>query len=95
MASLKEQLKNAIEAGQAPRQMEEERHSVEAEAHEDEIPSSLTISVPVVDVETYTALFDFDTKKSVMMNILSHRISFLKRISQDAYSLFINFQSLE
>ena len=49
----------------------------------------------VVDVETDTIPSGYDTKKSVMMNILSHRIIFLKRISQDAYSIFINLQSSE
>ena len=51
--------------------------------------------MPVVDVETDITPSDYDTKKNVMMNILSHRIGFLKRISQDAYSIFINFQSSE
>ena len=75
--------------------MEEERHSVEAEAQIDEIPSGLTILVPIVDVEENNVPSGYDTKKNVMMNILSHRISVLKRISQDAYSIFINLQSLE
>ena len=30
-----------------------------------------------------------------MMNVLNHRISILKRISQDAYNAFINLQSTE
>ena len=53
------------------------------------------MSVPVVNVETNTSPYNNDIKKSVMMNILSHRISVLKRISQDAYSIFINLQSSE
>ena len=68
---------------------------MEAEVQTDEIPLGLKVTLPVVDVETDTATFDYDTKKSVMMNILSHMISVLKRISQDAYSIFINLQSLE
>ena len=48
--------------------------------------------VPVMNVEKKTPPSDTDTRKSVMMNVLNHRISILKRISQDAYNAFINLQ---
>ena len=73
--------------------MEEERHTVEAEVWTEEIPIGVTMPVPIVNVETETPPSDNETRKGVMMNVLNHRISILKRISQDAYNAFINLQS--
>ena len=72
--------------------MEEERHTVEVEAQIEEIPIGVIVLVPMVNVEKKVPQSDSATKKNVMMNVLSHRISILKRISQDAYSAFINLQ---
>ena len=51
--------------------------------------------MPIVNVETKTPPSDNETRKGVMMNVLNHRISILKRISQDAYNAFINLQTSE
>ena len=51
--------------------------------------------VPIVNVETETPPSDNETRNGVMMNVLNHKISILKRISQDAYNAFINLQSTE
>ena len=95
VSSLKEQLRVASEAENVPRQVEGERHSVEAEMQIEEIPIGVKIPVPVMNVEIETPPSDNETRKSVMMNVLSHRISILKRISQDSYNAFINLQSAE
>ena len=75
--------------------MEEERHTVEAEIQIEETPIGVTMPVPVMKVEIETPPSDNETRKGVMMNVLNHRISILKRISQDAYSAFVNLQSAE
>ena len=91
--SLKEQLKVVVEAEHTPRQVEEERHTIEEEDQIEEIPIGVTVPVPVVNVETGVSQSDNATKKDVLMNVLNHRISTLKRISQDAYNAFTNLQS--
>ena len=95
MSSLKEQLRATSKAEHVPRQVEEERHTIEVEIQTKEIPIGVTMSVPVMNVETKTPPSDNETRKGVMMNVLNHRISILKRISQDAYNAFINLQSTE
>ena len=95
VASLKKQLKDAAETEHAPRQVEEERHIVEAKAQTEDIPIGVTVPVPVVCVETEVPQYNNATKRGIMMNMLSHRISILKRISQDSYNAFINLQSAE
>ena len=49
----------------------------------------------MVNMEVEVLQSDNATKKSVMMNMLSQRISILKKITQDAYNAFINLQSIE
>ena len=55
----------------------------------------VTVPVLVVNVEEEVPQFDNATKKSVIMNVLSHTISILNGISQDTYNAFINLQSIE
>ncbi len=93
--SLKEQLKIVIDAEHAPRQEEERRHKVEAEAQTEEILMGTTVSTPAINVETEVSQVDNNTKKNVLMNVLNHRISILKIISQDTYNTFISLQFVE
>ena len=48
--------------------------------------------IPVFSVEAKVSPSNSAMKKNVMMNMFNHRISVLKRISQDAYNAFINLQ---
>ena len=95
MESLRDQIKTTVEAKHAPSHVEEVKHTVEVEAQIEEIPIGVTVLVPMVNVEIEVLQSDSAKKKNVMMNVLSHMISILKRISQDAYNAFINLQSIE
>ena len=88
--SLKNQLKIVVEVEHAQGNVEEVRHIVEVEAQTKDIPIGVIVPVPMVSVEVEVSQLDNAPKRGVMLNMLSHRISILKRIYQDAYNAFTN-----
>ena len=79
-----------MEAEHVEGDVEEVRHTMEEKAQKKDISIGVIVPVPMVNVEVEVPQSNNATKKNVMMNMLSHKISILKRISQDAYNAFIN-----
>ena len=95
VASLKDQIKTAIEVEYAQGNVEEVRHIAKVEFQIEDMPIGVTILVPVVNVEGEVSQSDCAPKRGVMMNMLNHMIGILKRISQDAYNAFTTLQAAE
>lgn len=68
---------------------------MEVEAQIEDIPIGVTMPmpVPVVNEEGEVSKSNNAPKKGVMLNMLNHKISILKKISQDTHNAFTNLQA--
>ena len=95
IASIKDQLKAAIEAKHVQGSVEEIRHTVEVEFKIDDKTIGVIVQAPIINVEGEVSQSNGAPKRGVMLNMLSHTIGILKRISQDASSAFTSLKTIE